>query len=107
MSKATPQSILKSRLFIVTASISVLALISVAVVLAAISLSTSTAYTQNFDGIGIPASATPSPAPSLPTDFKADSLTTVRTVGTFAAAGTTTARAGGANLSSTAGNGIY
>ncbi len=89
----------------IVASISVLALISVAVVLAAISLSTTTAYTQNFDGMGIPATAT---TPStFPTDFKADALTTVRTVGTFAAAGTTTARAGGDSLSTSAANGIY
>jgi DNA/RNA endonuclease G (NUC1) len=43
----------------------------------------------------------------LPTDFRADALTTVRTVGTFSAAGTTTARAGGANLATNAANGIY
>src|SRR5260221_14395824 len=101
MSKSTPQSILKSRLFIVTASISVLALISVAVVLAAISLSTSSAYTQNFDGMGTSATAT------LPTDWRVDKPSTVRTVGTFAAATTTTNLAGGANLSSSASNGIY
>src|SRR5258707_6192051 len=101
MSKSPPQSILKSRLFIVTASISVLALISVAVVLAAISLSTSTAYTQNFDGMGTSATA------ALPTDWRVDKPSTVRTVGTFAAATTTTNLAGGANLSSTASNGIY
>src|SRR5260221_1882953 len=96
MSKSTPQSILKSRLFIVTASISVLALMSVAVVLAAISLSASTAYTQNFDGMGTPATATT--ASNLPADFKADALAAIRAVGTFSAAGTTTARAGGAGL---------
>jgi len=75
------------------------------VVRAAVSLSTTTAYTQNFDGMGIPATATT--VSTLPADFRADALTTVRTVGTFAAAGTTTARAGGANLSTTAANGIY
>jgi Big-like domain-containing protein/lamin tail-like protein len=77
---------------------------------AAISLSTSVTYTQNFDGMGIPATAT---TPStLPTDFRADATPTststdVRKVGTFSAAGATTARAGGANLSTSAGNGIY
>src|SRR5882724_9019980 len=101
MSKSTPQSILKSRLFIVTASISVLTLISVAVVLAAISLSTSSAYTQNFDAIGTSATA------ALPTDWRVDKPSTVRTVGTFAAATATTNLAGGANLSSSAANGIY
>src|SRR3989442_9670115 len=55
--------------------------------------------------MGIPGTATT--ASTLPADFRADALTTVRTVGTFAAAGTTTARAGGANLSTTAANGIY
>ena len=95
----------RSRLFIITTSIPVLALISVAVVFAAISLSTSTVYTQNFDGMGVPATTT---TPStLPTDFKADTLTTVRTVGVFSAAGTTTARAGGADLATNAANGIY
>lgn len=105
MSKSNSASVARSRLFVVTASISVLALLSVAVVVAAISLSTSTAYTQNFDGMGVPTTATT--GSTLPTDFRADALTTVRTVGTFAAAGTTTARAGGANLATNAGNGIY
>ncbi len=105
MSKSDFVSISRSRFLIVTGSISVLALIAVAVVFAAISLSTSTAYTQNFDGMGVPATGT---TPStLPTDFKADALTTVRTVGTFSAAGTTTARAGGADLATNAANGIY
>ncbi|HEY3028293.1 MAG TPA: DNA/RNA non-specific endonuclease, partial [Pyrinomonadaceae bacterium] len=101
MSKPRPQAATRSRFFILTAFISVLALISVAVVFAAISLSTSTAYTQNFDGIGTSATAT------LPTDWKVDKPSTVRTVGTFAAATTTTNFAGGANLSSSASNGIY
>jgi DNA/RNA endonuclease G (NUC1) len=100
MPKSTPKSA-KSRFFIVTASISVLALISVAVVLAAISLSTSTAYTQNFDTIGTTAAAV------LPADFKADRLGTVRTVGTYAGAGTATTQTGGPNLSTSAANGIY
>jgi DNA/RNA endonuclease G (NUC1) len=105
MSKFVSTSVARSRLLFVTASISALALISVAVVFAAISLSTAMAYTQNFDAMGVPATAT---APStLPTDFKADALTTVRTVGTFSAAGTTTARAGGADLATNAANGIY
>jgi len=70
-----------------------------------VSLSTTAPSAQNFDGMGIPATTTTSSA--LPADFRADNPTTVRTVGTFAAAGTATARAGGANLSSSAGNGIY
>src|SRR5260370_24222789 len=74
------------------------------VAFAAIPLSTA-AYTQNFDGMGIPATTT---TPStLAADFKADNPVTVRTMGSFSAAGTTTARAGGANLSTSAANGIY
>ena len=74
-------------------------------VLSAVALSTTTAATQNFDGMGIPASATT--ASTLPLDFKVDNPTTVRTVGSFASAGTSAARAGGATLSTTAANGIY
>lgn len=105
MLKSISAPVSKSRLFIVITSILVLGWISAAVVFAAISLSTSTAYTQSFDGLGVPATTT---TPStLPTDFRADALTTVGTVGTFSAAGTTTARAGGANLATNAANGIY
>jgi hypothetical protein len=57
--------------------------------------------TQNFDSMGTTATAT------LPADFRVDKPTTVRTVGTFAAAGTVTGFVGGANLSSSATNGIY
>ncbi|HMG36330.1 MAG TPA: DNA/RNA non-specific endonuclease [Blastocatellia bacterium] len=68
---------------------------------AAISLSTVTPATQNFDGIGTTATA------ALPADLRADRPATVRTVGTFAAAGSATTQAGGANLSTSAANGIY
>src|SRR5215831_6922808 len=68
---------------------------------AAVNLSTSTAYTQNFDSMGTSATAT------LPTDFRVDKPSTVRTVGTYSAAGTATSLVGGANLSSSASNGIY
>jgi hypothetical protein len=73
---------------------------------AQIQLSKSTPYTQNFDGLGTTATA------ALPTDFRVDRTATsnsgdVRKVGTFAAAGTATALLGGANLSTTAANGIY
>ena len=74
---------------------------SVYLVRAAISLSTTTAATQDFDSIGATATAT------LPADFRVDKPATVRTVGAYAAAGVTTNLAGGANLSSSAGNGIY
>ena len=69
--------------------------------LAAISLSTTTPITQSFDGIGTTATAT------LPADFRVDKPSTVRTVGSYAAAATATTLAGGANLSGTASNGIY
>jgi hypothetical protein len=73
---------------------------------AAISLSTTTAATQNFDSIGTSATA------ALPADFKVDatassSAADVRKLGTFAAAVSQTARVGGANLSTSAANGIY
>src|SRR5215472_8101113 len=69
--------------------------------LAAIAISTSTAYTQNFDAMGTLATA------ALPADFRVDKPATVRTVGTFSAAVTATSLVGGANLSTTAANGIY
>ena len=81
------------------------AIISVHIVSAAIALSTSIAYTQSFDGMGIPATATT--VSTLPADFRVDNSSPVRTVGTFGAALSTTARAGGANLSTSASNGIY
>src|SRR5215213_10003575 len=60
-----------------------------------------TPYNQTFDTIGTAATAT------LPADFKLDRPSTVRTVGTYAAAGTATTQAGGTNLSTTAANGAY
>ena len=57
-------------------------------------------YTQNFD---ISSSATA----SLPAPWRVDKSTTVRLVGDYGLALTATERAGGANLSTTAGNGIY
>lgn len=96
----------RPRTVVITAALALLALMSTYIVLASISVS-SIPYTQNFDGMGTPATiATPS---NLPADFRADALPTpsVRTVGNFATAGSTTARAGGAGLSNTATNGIY
>src|SRR6266508_4434127 len=102
MSTSVSKLMSRSRFAVIGASISLLAFISIYIAFAAISLSTSTAYTQNFDGIGTSATAT------LPTDWKVDKQTTaVRTVGTYGAATTTTNLAGGASLSSSAGNGIY
>ena len=44
---------------------------------------------------------------ALPADFKVDNPSTVRTVGTFAAAASATQRVGGASLATNAANGIY
>jgi endonuclease G len=73
---------------------------------ASISIPTGTTVSQAFDGIGTTATA------PLPADFKVDRATTatsadVRKVGTFAAAGAATTQVGGANLSTSATNGIY
>ena len=57
--------------------------------------------TQNFDVLGTSAAAT------IPTGWKADKNTTVRSVGTYSAAGTVTELIAGNNMSSTAQNGIY
>jgi DNA/RNA endonuclease G (NUC1) len=85
--------------------VAVVALVSVYVAFAAISLSTSIAYTQNFDTMGVPLS---SPTPlNLPTDFRQDTISAPRTLGSFSSATTQTLRVGGANLSTTAANGSY
>ncbi|MCU1286862.1 MAG: hypothetical protein JWO13_3212 [Acidobacteriales bacterium] len=93
-----PNFVAKSR---VVSSVLLLVLICTCLAYAAISLSTGTAATQNFDGIGTIATAV------LPADFRVDKPSVVRTVGTFAGATSNTTAAGGANLSSTAANGIY
>src|SRR5215470_9134457 len=91
-------------------SIVFLVAIASSILIAAISLSTTAPYTQNLDSLGIPPNTT---TPStLPLDFRADATSTsnsadVRKLGSFSLAGTTTARAGGANLSTSASNGIY
>lgn len=94
------------RALLVCATLSVAVLLAFAVVQAAIGIPTGTPYSQTFDSVGATATAT------LPVDFRADRTTTatasdVRKVGTFAAAGTTTTQVGGANLSTSATNGIY
>src|SRR5512140_2509740 len=86
-------------------SASLVILIGACAMWAAIALSTSTTVTQNFDGMGIP--ATTSTASALPADFRVDNPATVRTVGNFATALSSAARAGGATLSTSAANGIY
>src|SRR5215207_3872904 len=85
------------------ATVILIALASVYVAFAAISLSTSVPYTQNFASMGIPLT---NPAPSsLPANFRQDKIAAVRTLGSFSAASTQTARVGGANVSTTAANG--
>jgi hypothetical protein len=69
-------------------------------VVAQVNISAGTTITQDFS-IGTSATAT------LPTGWKADKNTTVRSVGTYASAVTATERIGGNSLSTTAGNGIY
>ena len=59
------------------------------------------ATSQDFDSIGTPQTAT------LPTYWKVDKNTTVRTLGSYSAAGTVTEQRAGNNMSSTATNGIY
>ncbi len=58
-------------------------------------------YTQDFDGIGTITSA------NLPSNWRVDKNTTVRTLGAWAAAGTTTERIAGDYMPTNAGNGIY
>lgn len=61
---------------------------------------TDTSYTETFS-IGATATA------ALPSGWKIDKNTTVRSVGSYAGAGTATEREGGTSLSSSAANGIY
>ncbi len=86
---------------IVSAAGALMAIVCSYLAFAAIPLPTGAAFTQNFDGMGTAAVAT------LPADFRVDRISSVRTLGTFASAVTTTQFAGGANLSSSASNGIY
>ncbi|MEZ7820684.1 MAG: hypothetical protein QMB51_00070 [Patescibacteria group bacterium] len=76
-------------------------LFSGATALATVNIEANGSYTQNFDAIGVDSTAT------LPTGWKADKSTSVRTVGTYTAALTATEIAGGNIMSTTAGNGIY
>jgi len=66
-----------------------------------VNISAGNTVTENFDGIGTTATAT------LPTGWKADKNTTVRSVGSYSAAVNKTELSAGNNMSSTAGNGIY
>src|SRR3954462_8079888 len=90
------------RWFVVWAVIAV----SAAALSAAVSIPTSSLYSQTFDSIGSTGTAT------LRAVSRVDRPTTARgeeagKVGRFAAAGTVTTQAGGANLALNASNGIY
>ncbi len=90
---------------LIVALITSVAFISAYVAFAAISLSTSVPYTQNFDGMGIPAS---NPAPSsLPIDFRVDTISAARTLGSYFSSSASTARVAGANMATNAANGSY
>ena len=94
---------IRSRSLVALAVAIVTAILGYSVLQAAITLASP--YAENFDSMGVPATATT--ASNLPANFRADNPAAVRAVGSFSTAGTTTARAGGANLSSSASNGIY
>jgi hypothetical protein len=68
---------------------------------------TSVGISQNFDGMGIPTSLTA--VQNLPANFRVDSQASgnVRTVGTFAAALTSTNKNAGPGLSSSQAQGVY
>ncbi len=76
-------------------------LFSGATAFATVDIEANETYTQNFDAIGTEATAT------LPTGWKADKSTNVRTVGTYAAGVSNTERQGGNNMSTSAGAVIY
>ena len=89
----------------VVTTVTLIAFASVYVAFAAISLSTSSPYTQNFSSMGVPLS-NPSPS-SLPADFSVATAVAPRTIGALVGTSATTARVGGANVSSTAASGSY
>ncbi len=90
------------RRFILTGAICFfLAFVSSLAVRAQVSLPPSSPYTQDFDSLGTTATAT------LPAGWKVDKQATVRTVGTYAAAVTTTERRDGNGMANNAANGIY
>jgi DNA/RNA endonuclease G (NUC1) len=89
----------------VSCVVCLVAVVSVYVAFAAIALSTSVPYNQNFDGMGVPPS-NPSPS-SLPVNFRVDTISAVRTLGSYFASSTQTARVAGANMATNAANGSY
>ena len=79
----------------------ILFFIPIAISFAQISISKGISINENFNGMGTSATAT------LPASWKVEKLTAVRTVGNYSNAVNKTNYAGGVNLSSTAGNGVY
>src|SRR3989339_2075199 len=69
--------------------------------LAQVSFSKGDNINENFDSIGTIASAT------LPANWKADKVSTVRTIGLYSSAVNKTELSGGISLSTSAQNGIY
>src|SRR5215217_2227082 len=94
-----------ARTWRIIATVTLVALASVYVAFAAISLSTSVPYTQDFTSMGTPTTNVTDSA--LPANFRQDTPATVRTLGTFFSAATTTARVAGANILTNAANGSY
>src|SRR4051812_33054113 len=80
IAQANPSPSSRQWLISSVATVVLVAMLSLSIVWAAISLSTSTPYTQSFDSLSTSATA------PLPTDWKVDKQTVVRTVGTYAAA---------------------
>ncbi len=78
-----------------------LLIISTLVALYGVNIAAGGTVTQDFDGIGTSATAT------MPTGWKVDKNTSIRSVGTYSAAVTATELRAGNNMSSTAQNGIY
>lgn len=66
-----------------------------------ISIQVGNSVSQNFDGLGTSATAT------MPSGWKVDKNTSIKTVGTYQAAVTATEKLGGNSMSSSASNGIY
>src|SRR5215216_827200 len=93
------------RTFRIVATVTAVAFASVYVAFAAISLSTTVPSSQNFDSMGIPVT---SPAISnLPADFRQETIVPPRTLGSVSGGSSTTSRAAGANVTSTASPGSY
>jgi len=78
-----------------------LIIISTLIALYGVDIAAGGTVTQNFDGLGTSATA------SMPTDWKVDKNTTVRSVGSYSAAATATEQRAGNNMATNAPKGIY